>query len=43
MWGKIMKEFIAIDFETANPNRVSACAIGYAIVRNCEIIEANGH
>ena len=38
----IMQEFIAIDFETANPKRVSACALGYAKVRNCEIIETNG-
>ncbi|WP_373498435.1 exonuclease domain-containing protein [Desulfococcus sp.] len=37
-----MQEFIAIDFETANPKRVSACALGYAKVRNCEIIETNG-
>ena len=38
-----MKEFVAIDFETANPKRVSACALGYAKVRNCEIIETNGY
>ena len=38
-----MKEFIAIDFETANPKRVSACALGYAKVRDCEIIETNGY
>ena len=38
-----MQEFIAIDFETANPKRVSACAIGYAKVCNCEIIETNGY
>ncbi len=38
-----MEEFIAIDFETANPKRVSACALGYAKVRNCEIIETNGY
>jgi len=35
-------EFIAIDFETANPKRVSACALGYAKVCNCEIIETKG-
>ena len=29
-----MQEFIAIDFETANPKRVSACALGYAKVCN---------
>lgn len=41
--GRIMQEFIAIDFETANPKRVSACALGYAKVRNCAIIETNGY
>lgn len=38
-----MREFIAIDFETANPKRVSACALGYARVCNYEIIETNGY
>lgn len=38
-----MQEFIAIDFETANPKRVSACSLGYAKVCNCEIIETNGY
>jgi len=38
-----MQEFIAIDFETANPKRVSACALGYAKVRNYEIIETEGY
>ena len=38
-----MQEFIAIDFETANPKRVSACALGYAKVCNCKIIETNGY
>jgi len=38
-----MQEFIAIDFETANPQRVSACALGYTKVRNCEVIETNGY
>jgi DNA polymerase-3 subunit epsilon len=38
-----MKDFIAIDFETANPKRVSACAIGYAKVSDGAIIETNGH
>jgi len=38
-----MQEFIAIDFETANPKRVSACALGYAKVCNGEIIETNGY
>lgn len=35
--------FIAIDFETANPKRVSACAIGYAKISNCEIVETKGY
>jgi hypothetical protein len=34
-----MKDFICIDFETANPKRVSACALGYARVSNCKIVE----
>ena len=38
-----MQEFIAIDFETANPKRVSACAIGYAKISNCEIVETKGY
>lgn len=37
-----MKNFVAIDFETANPQRVSACALGYAVVREGEIIESKG-
>ena len=41
--GGIMQEFIAIDFETANPKRVSACAFGYAKVCDCKIIETNGY
>ncbi len=31
-----MQEFIAIDFETGNPKRVSACALGYAKVEKAE-------
>ena len=38
-----MQDFIAIDFETANPQRVSACALGYAKVSNCEIVESKGY
>jgi DNA polymerase-3 subunit epsilon len=38
-----MQEFIAIDFETANPKRVSACALGYAKVSNCQIVETMGY
>jgi len=37
-----MIDFIAIDFETANPQRVSACAIGYAKVFNFRITESKG-
>jgi len=36
-----MKEFIAIDFETGNPKRVSACSLGYAKVVDGQIIESN--
>lgn len=36
-----MREFVAIDFETANPQRVSACAFGYAKVIDSQIIESN--
>ena len=38
-----MREFVAIDFETANPKRVSACAIGFAYVSNGEIVESKGY
>ena len=38
-----MQEFIAIDFETANPKRVSACALGIAIVSNGSIVESKGY
>ena len=38
-----MQEFIAIDFETANPKRVSACALGYAKVANCQVVETQGY
>jgi DNA polymerase-3 subunit epsilon len=40
---ELMQEFIAIDFETANPKRVSACALGYVKVSDCRIVESNGH
>lgn len=36
-----MKDFVAIDFETANPQRVSACAFGYARVRDSKIVESH--
>jgi DNA polymerase-3 subunit epsilon len=38
-----MKDFIAIDFETANPKRVSACAIGIAGVSSGQIVAAKGY
>lgn len=38
-----MKEFIAIDFETANPKRVSACQIGFVRVSNGEIIKTGNY
>jgi DNA polymerase-3 subunit epsilon len=38
-----MHEFIGIDFETANPKRVSACALGYAKVSDCQIVETKGY
>ena len=31
-------DFIAIDFETANSNRVSACAIGVSLVVESKIV-----
>ncbi len=36
-------EFTAIDFETANEKRASACAIGIVLVKNGEIIEQSYH
>jgi DNA polymerase III subunit epsilon len=38
-----MRNFVAIDFETANSQRVSACAVGYARVVNGAIVESNSH
>jgi len=38
-----MKDFISIDFETGNPKRVSACALGYAKVYDCKIVETKGY
>lgn len=35
-----MKDFIAIDFETANSKRVSACSLGYVKVSDCKIVES---
>jgi DNA polymerase-3 subunit epsilon len=38
-----MKDFVAIDFETGNPQRVSVCAVGYAKVSDGNIIETKGY
>jgi DNA polymerase-3 subunit epsilon len=38
-----MKVFISIDFETGNPKRVSACALGYAKVSDCKLVETKGY
>ncbi|WP_299565606.1 3'-5' exonuclease [uncultured Mycolicibacterium sp.] len=32
-------DFIAVDFETANPRRASVCAVGWATVRGGRIVE----
>lgn len=34
-----MKDFAAIDFETANQHRTSICSVGVVIVRNEEIVD----
>ena len=34
-----MKDFAAIDFETANGQRCSVCSVGIVIVRNGEIVD----
>ncbi len=36
-------DFVAIDFETANHNRSSACSIGIAVVKNSEITETQSY
>lgn len=38
-----MSEFVAVDFETANPKRVSACAIGVTKVSNSRVTESTGY
>lgn len=38
-----MTEFTAIDFETANSSRSSACSIGLAVVRAGEVIDVSHH
>ena len=35
-----MKDFAAIDFETANSERSSFCSVGVGIVRNNEIVDS---
>ena len=34
-----MKDFAAIDFETANGKRTSVCSVGVVIVRDGEIVD----
>ena len=34
-----MRDFAAIDFETANNERTSACSVGVVIVRDGEIVD----
>ena len=35
-----MKTFVAIDFETANPKRVSACSVGGCVIQGSEITDS---
>ena len=35
-----MKDFAAIDFETANSERSSVCSVGVVIVRDGEIVDS---
>lgn len=37
---KIMENFAAIDFETANNERTSVCSVGVVIVRDGEIVDS---
>lgn len=34
----VPSDFVAIDFETANEARASACAVGVAVIRGCEVV-----
>lgn len=34
-----MSELVALDFETANPQRVSACSVGGCVISNGEIVD----
>ena len=36
-----MRDFAAIDFETANNQRASVCSVGVVVVRDDEIAEKN--
>ncbi len=38
-----MRDFIAIDFETGNPQRVSACSLGFAQVVNGRVTDSSSH
>ena len=38
-----MKDFAAIDFETANNQRSSVCSVGIVIVRDGEITDTFTH
>ena len=38
--GKIMKDFAAIDFETANEQRSSVCSVGVVIVRGGTVVDS---
>ena len=35
-----MKDFVAIDFETANGKRSSICSVGAVVVKNGEIVDS---
>lgn len=36
----VMRDFTAIDFETANNERTSVCSVGVVIVRDGEIVDS---
>ena len=35
-----MKDFVAIDFETANFERTSVCSVGLVVVRNGKFVDS---
>lgn len=35
-----MKDFVAIDFETANQHRSSVCSVGIVVVKDGEIVDS---